>query len=71
MPAPKWLRDEFERKRRQGAFIAALPAGGIGIIAADTWITPWAGPPGGVIAGLMAYVVVYAYESAMWRRHHG
>lgn len=65
------LRERFEKERRRAAFLAFLPAMGIGIIAADTWVTAWAGVPGGLILGGFAYALVYLYETAMWRRHHG
>jgi len=65
------LRQQFETERRRAAFFAFLPAAAIGIIASDTWITSWAGVPGGLIAGAAAYALVYGYESYMWRRHHG
>ncbi len=64
------LRARFEAERRRSAFLAFLPATGAGIIASDTWLSPWAGVPGGLLAGALAYAVVYGYETLMWRRHH-
>jgi len=64
------LRERFEAERRRSAFLAFLPATGVGIIATDTWLSPWAGVPGGLLAGALAYALVYAYETLMWRRHH-
>ena len=65
------LREQFESERRRAAFFAFLPATGAGIIAGDTWISPWMGIPGGLIAGACAYLLVYGYESLMWRRDQG
>lgn len=65
------LRQRFEQERRRSAFFSALFAGGAGIIATDTWFAHWAGVPGGLAAGFAAYGLVYAYETVMWRRHHG
>ncbi len=65
------LRQRFETERRRSAFLSFLPAAGIGIIASDTWLSPWAGVPGGLLAGGFAYALVWVYESFMWRRHHG
>ena len=65
------LRERFEVERRRSAFMSFLPAAGIGIIASDTWIAPWAGIPGGLVLGGFAYALVWGYESLMWRRHHG
>ncbi|HNM78852.1 MAG TPA: hypothetical protein PKI89_10820 [Tepidiformaceae bacterium] len=65
------LRQRFETERRRSAFMSFLPAAGIGIIASDTWLSPWAGVPGGLIVGGLAYALVWGYESFMWRRHHG
>lgn len=65
------LRQRFETERRRSAFLSFLPAAGIGIIASDTWLSPWAGVPGGLAVGAMAYALVWGYESFMWRRHHG
>jgi hypothetical protein len=65
------LRERFESERRRAAFLAFLPATGAGIIASDTWISPWMGIPGGLAGGAIAYLLVYGYESLMWRRDHG
>ncbi|MCC6960849.1 MAG: hypothetical protein IT301_13475 [Dehalococcoidia bacterium] len=65
------LRQRFETERRRSAFLSFLPAAGIGIIVSDTWLSPWAGVPGGLAVGAMAYALVWGYESFMWRRHHG
>jgi hypothetical protein len=65
------LRERFETERRRAAFISFLPAAGIGIIATDTWVAPWAGVPGGLLIGGAAYALVWGYESLMWRKHHG
>ncbi len=65
------VQKRFEAERRRSAFIALLAGGGAGIIAADMWIAPWLGIPGGIVAGLCAFGIVYTYESVMWRRHHG
>jgi len=65
------LRQRFETERRRSAFLSFLPAAGIGIIASDTWLSPWAGVPGGLLTGGFAYALVWVYESFMWRRHHG
>lgn len=65
------LRERFETERRQAAFFSFLAGSGIGIIAADTWISHWLGVPGGLAIGGVAYGLVYLYETAMWRRHHG
>lgn len=70
-PMKSALRQEFERGRRREAFFAFLAAAGAGIIATDTWISPWLGAAGGLIAGGLAYASVYAYETIMWKRHHG
>ena len=70
-PAKPALRERFEVERRRAAFMAFLPGMGVGVIAADTWLTPWAGVPGGLILGGFAYVVVYGYETLMWRHHNG
>ncbi|MEX0782837.1 MAG: hypothetical protein WD557_09320 [Dehalococcoidia bacterium] len=64
------VRERFEAERRRSAFLAFLPATGAGIIASDTWITPWMGVPGGLAAGATAYLAVWGYESFMWRREH-
>jgi len=65
------LRQQFESERRRAAFFAFLPATGAGIIASDTWISPWFGVPGGLLVGGLAYLLVYGYETMMWRREHG
>lgn len=65
------LRQQFETERRRAAFLAFLPATGAGIIAADTWVSPLLGVPGGLFVGGLAYLLVYGYETLMWRRHHG
>ena len=65
------LREEFEVGRRREAFFAFLAGAGTGIIASDTWISPYLGVPGGLLLGGFAYGVVYSYETIMWRRHHG
>ena len=48
-----------------------LAGAGIGIIAADTWVSHWLGVPGGLVVGGFAYGVVWAYETLMWRRENG
>ncbi len=65
------LRQRFEVERRRAAFLSFLPAVGIGSIASDTWVAPWAGIPGGLLLGAAAYVLVWTYETLMWRRNHG
>jgi len=65
------LRDRFEVERRRSAFLSFLPAAGIGIIACDTLVAPWAGVPGGLLVGSAAYLLVYGYETFMWKKHHG
>jgi hypothetical protein len=65
------LRERFEAERRRGAFFTFLAAAGIGIIASDTWVAPWAGVPGGLLVGGLGYLLVYGYETLMWRRLHG
>jgi hypothetical protein len=70
-PAPQSLREKFEIERRRSAFLAFLPAAGIGIIAFDMLISPWFGFAGGFLVGGAAYATVYLYESIMWRREHG
>ncbi|MBA4181624.1 MAG: hypothetical protein C0506_13620 [Anaerolinea sp.] len=65
------LREQFEAERRRAAFLSFLAGSGIGIIAADTWVSHWLGIPGGLAIGGFAYGVVYAYETLMWRKHHG
>lgn len=64
-------REEFEVLRRREAFFSFLAGAGIGIIVFDTWVNPWMGVPGGLAVGGLAYGAVWAYESLMWRRHHG
>ena len=65
------LRERFESERRRAAFLAFLPGAMTGIIVADTWISPWTGVLGGVLAGMATYGIVFLYETCMWRRHHG
>ena len=65
------LRERFEAERRRAAFFAFLPAMGVGVIAADTWLAPWAGVPGGLALGGFAWALVYLYETLMWRHEHG
>lgn len=65
------LRAQFETERKRAAFLAFLPAAGTGIIASDTWVSPWAGIPGGLLLGALAYLLVYGYETFMWRRNNG
>jgi hypothetical protein len=65
------LRERFEAERRRSAFFSFLAGAGIGIIAADTWLSPMVGVPGGFLAGGLAYGAVYGYETLMWRKHHG
>lgn len=65
------LRQEFEEERRRAAFFSFLAGAGTGIIAADTWVSPFLGVPGGVLLGAVAYAVTYLYETLAWRRHHG
>ena len=48
--------------------MSALAAGMAGIIVVDTWIVSWGGVFGGLAAGGGAWLLVYAYESLMWRR---
>lgn len=64
-------REQFEVDRRRAAFFAFLPTTAIGIIAFDTWVSPWFGIPGGLLLGGVGYVVTYAYETIMWRKEHG
>jgi hypothetical protein len=64
------LRERFESERRRSAFLSFLPAAGIGIIASDTFVAPWAGVPGGLLMGAFAYGLVWVYETLMWRKHH-
>ncbi len=70
-PARHPLRERFEVERRRSSFLAFLPATGIGIIAADTWVSPLLGVPGGLLIGGIAYGGVYLYETLMWRKEHG
>jgi hypothetical protein len=65
------LRERFESERKRSAFFSFLAGAGAGIIAADTWLSPMLGIPGGLAAGGLAYGLVYGYETLMWRRHHG
>ncbi|MGE0601165.1 MAG: hypothetical protein AB7J35_17575 [Dehalococcoidia bacterium] len=65
------IRRHFEVERRRAAFLTFLPAMGVGVIASDTWIGPWAGIPGGLLFGGFAYGIVWGYETLMWRRNHG
>ncbi len=65
------LRSQFEVERRRSAFMSFLLGTGVGIIVTDTWISAWFGIPGGFIGGVVAYGLVYGYETLMWRRHHG
>jgi hypothetical protein len=65
------LRERFETERRRAAFLAFLPAMGVGIIASDTWLSPYLGIPGGLLIGGLGYAMVFSYETLMWRRHHG
>ena len=65
------LRDRFEMERRRAAFLSFLAGTGIGIIAADTWVSHWLGVPGGLAIGGLAYGIVWAYETLMWRRVNG
>jgi len=64
-------REEFEVGRRREAFFSFLAGTGTGIIAFDTWVSPWAGIPGGLLIGSLAGGIVYGYESLMWWRNHG
>ena len=65
------LRQRFEEERRRAAFMAFLPATGVGIIASDTWFAHWAGVPGGLLMGATAYCMAWGWETLMWRKHHG
>jgi hypothetical protein len=65
------LRERFEVERRRAAFFGFLPAAGVGIIAADTWISPWLGIPGGLLLGALAYGLVWGYETLMWNKNNG
>ena len=64
-------REEFEVARRRSAFFSFLAGACIGIIVIDTWVSHWLGFAGGVGFGALAYGTVYAYETLMWRKHHG
>ena len=65
------LREQFETERRRAAFLGFLPGMGIGVIASDTWVSPWLGVPGGLLIGGLAYALIFGYETLMWRREHG
>ncbi len=65
------LRERFADERRRSAFFAALAGMGAGIIAIDTWAAPQLGVVGGIGGGLLAYALVFGYETLMWRRNHG
>ena len=65
------LRQQFEHERRRAAFLTGMAGMGIGVIVADTWVSPLAGIPGGLGAGALAYAIVWAYETFMWRKHNG
>ena len=65
------VRERFESERRRSAFFSFLAGTGIGIIVADTWVSPYLGLPGGLLAGGICYGTVYCYETWMWSRHHG
>lgn len=65
------LRAQFEAERRRSAILGFLPGMGAGVIAADTWLSPLAGIPGGIAAGGAAFAVIWAYENLMWRKHNG
>jgi len=65
------LRERFATERRRSAFFAALAGMGAGIIAIDTWVAPQLGVVGGISGGLLAYALVFGYETLMWRRSHG
>ncbi len=71
MQGERSLRARFAAERRRAAFFAALAGGGAGIIAADMWLAPQLGVAGGIAGGLLAYGTVFAWETFMWRRHHG
>ncbi len=64
-------RERFETERRRAAFLGFLPMTGVGIIAFDTWVSPWMGVPGGLLLGGAGYAIIYCYETLMWRREHG
>jgi len=65
------LREQFEAERRRAAFLSFLAGMGIGIISFDTWIGAWSGVVGGFAVGGATYALTYAYETLMWRKHHG
>ena len=65
------LRERFEVERRRASFLTFLAGTGIGIIAADTWVSHRLGVPGGLALGGLAYGIVWAYETLMWRRENG
>ena len=65
------LRERFERERRQASFFSFLAGTGIGIIATDTWVSHWLGVPGGLAIGGLAYAIVWAYDTLMWRHENG
>ena len=65
------VRERFEVERRRAAFLTFLPAAGVGIIVADTWVAHWAGVVGGLAIGAVAYGMVWGWETLMWRKHHG
>jgi hypothetical protein len=69
--AKTYAREKFETERKRAAFFAFLPAAGVGIIASDTWVSPWLGVPGGLLIGGVAYGLVWVYETYMWRKHQG
>ena len=71
MEAETGLRERFASERRRSAFFAARAGGGAGIIAPDMWIAPQLGVAGGIVGGLLAYGIVFAYETLMGRRNHG
>ncbi len=64
------LRQEFEYERRRSAFLSSLAAGMTGIIVVDTWIASWGGVFGGFVVGGAAWLLVYGFESYMWKRKH-
>lgn len=65
------LRERFESERRRAAFTGFLPMTAVGIIATDTWVSPWLGVPGGLLIGGLGYAIIWGYETLMWRREHG
>ncbi len=62
------LRQHFETERRRAAIRGFLYGTAIGIIVANTWISPLFGIPGGIVFGVAAYGAIYGYETLMWRR---